>query len=419
MATFALADCNNFYASCERIFNPKLRDVPVAVLANNDGVAVAMSNEAKALGIKIGTPLYTLHALGVTVLSSNYTLYADISHRVMTTLADFSPRTEIYSIDEAFLDLGRFRGVDLIDYGRKMRETVFKHTGIPICVGISQTKTLSKIANQYAKTHPETRGVCYLRDRDQIDQVLENTSPSDIWGIGYRLTSMLKKKGIQNALQLKLRGREILEKKIGIVGTRLISELQGVSCYPIEVSIPSKKGLTVSRTFPEDLSRYDQVREALATYATRAAEKLRLGKLVTGMITVFLMTNRFKKERPQYYNYSVIKLDVATNSTPEILKYALKGLKKIFRYGYGYRKTGIMMDKVVPEKKVQLDLFDRLDRPRLSALMKSMDAINSKLGSDTVKYAAAGVAEKPEWLVNRNLVSKCYTTRWDHLPIVR
>jgi len=419
MTVFALADCNNFYASCERIFNPKLKGIPLAVLANNDGVAVAMSNEAKALGIKIGTPFYTLQALGVTVLSSNYTLYADISQRVMATLADFSPRMEIYSIDEAFLDLGRFRGIDLVDYGNQMIQTVLKNTGIPICVGMSRTKTLAKIANRYAKKHPETRGVFYLRENDQINRILEQTHASDIWGIGYRLSGLLKKKGIRNALQLKERGRVILEKKMGIVGTRLINELQGISCYPIEVSIPSKKGLTVSRTFPEDLSQYSQVRQALASYATRAAEKLRNGNLVAGVITVFLMTNRFRKDRPQYYNYSVTKLDVPTNSTPEILKYALKGLKTIFRYGYGYRKTGIMMDKVVPEKRIQQDFFDRVDRPRLSALMKSMDAINSKLGADTVKYAAAGIAEKPDWLVNRNMVSRSYTTRWDHLPVVR
>jgi len=417
-SALAIVDCNNFYVSCERVFNPRLAGKPVVVLSNNDGCVVARSNEAKALGIKMGVPVFQISSLikthGVQVFSSNYALYADMSQRIMNTLSGFTPDIEIYSIDEAFLDLSQFKRYDLTDYGHKIRSTIKQWTGIPVSIGIAETKTLAKIANKIAKKSVKAEGVLNLTVSPYLNRALEITDVGDVWGIGRSYSGFLKKHGIHNALQLRDADDKFIKKRMGITGVRLLQELRGIPCYALEQFPSPKKGITVSRTFKNSIESLDDLKEALAAYASIGAEKLRKEHSVAGVIMVFLMTNRFKKEN-YYINIKTIKLPVATSDTSELIHYAHEGLKAVYRKGYLYKKAGVMFKHLYPENQIQADLFNYIDFKRSKKLMQTLDNVNKKMGSDTLKYAATGLTNNQKWKTVFKRRSPSYTTNWKQL----
>ncbi|MBU1054441.1 MAG: Y-family DNA polymerase [Proteobacteria bacterium] len=421
---FALADCNNFYVSCERVFNPKLEGKPVVVLSNNDGCIVSRSNEAKALGIKMAAPIFELSGMikrhEVKVFSSNYALYGDMSQRVMETLSGFAEDIEIYSIDEAFLDLSGFSYENLTEYGQKICSAVKQWTGIPISIGIAKTKTLAKLANKTAKKTPGTKAVIDLTVSSRAESALAATKVSDIWGIGSSYSEFLERTGIKNALQLRdanslLTNR--IKRKLGVWGTRIIQELQGIPCYSIETCPPPKKGITASRTFKHPIENLSALKEAIATYISIGAEKLRMEKSVTSSLSVFLMTNRFKV-KDFYYDLKTIELPVATNDTGELIGYASKALEEIYKKGRMYKKAGIMFKDLLHDTRIQMGLFDVRDRNRSEKLMKALDTVNLKMGSDTLVYAATGLAKAKPWHTVFEKRSPFYTTNWNQIPEV-
>lgn len=415
---FAIVDCNNFYVSCERVFNPKLAGKPVVVLSNNDGCVVARSNEAKALGIKMGVPVFKISnlikAYGVQAFSSNYALYGDMSQRIMNTLSGFTPDVEIYSIDEAFLDLSQCKRYNLTDYGHKIRSTIKKWIGIPVSIGIAETKTLAKIANKIAKKSVKAEGVLNLTASPYLNRALEIIDVGDVWGIGRSYSRFLNNYGIHNALQLRDAADNFIKKKMGITGVRLLNELRGIPCYALEHSPSPKKGITVSRTFKNSIETLDELKEAVATYVSLGAEKLRKEYSVAGVMMVFLMTNRFNKEN-YYVNIKTIKLPVATSDTSELIHYAHEGLEGIYRKGYLYKKAGIIFKHLNPENQIQADLFNYKDFKRSKKLMQTLDKINKKMGSDTLKYAATGLSKNQRWKTVFKRRSPSYTTNWDQL----
>jgi DNA polymerase V len=419
-AMFALLDCNNFYVSCERLFQPVLLGKPVVVLSNNDGCVIARSDEAKALGIPMGLPAFKLTDLvkkhSIEVYSSNYTLYGDLSTRVMTTLAQWAPAVEVYSIDEAFLDLTGLSTADLTGYGHTMRATIQQWTGIPVSIGIAPTKTLAKLANRLAKRSPEAQGVVALTVTSEIDATLACTQVEDIWGIGPGYTRRLKAHDIRTALQLRDANDRWIRQYLGVVGQRIVWELHGISCLPLELCPPPKQSLRVSRSFGRPITTLSNMREAVATYMTRAAEKLRRHGVTAGIVTVFLMTNRFTDE-PQYSNSVTLPLPVATQDTAELIRYALQGVEQIYREGYRYQKAGVILTALVPAKQVQTHLFDQHDRDRSQKLMAAIDTINAEWGSGTIRYAAMGL--RPAWIMRCARRSPRYTTRWQELVVVR
>ncbi len=418
---FALADCNNFYVSCERVFNPKLIGKPVIVLSNNDGCVVARSEESKLLGIKMGVPVFKIKDIiksnNVLVYSSNYSLYGDMSNRVMNSLKEFAPEIEIYSIDEAFLDLSDFGNYNLTEYCRKIKTEVEKWTGIPISIGISSTKTLAKLANRIAKKSKKANGVLDLTEKTFHKQALELSKVSDVWGVGRSYSDYLSKNGINNAMQLRDADSNFIRQKMGIEGVRLINELKGVSYYSLEETPPAKKGITVSRSFKTPIKTIEKMSEAIANFISIGADKLRKEKATAGEVSVFVTTNRFDKEN-FYSNSKSYLLPVSSNDTSELISIALKILRGIFKKDYLYKKAGIMFGKIVSEENVQHDFFDNKNRERSKKLMETLDKINVKLGSSSLKYAAQGLSENPDWKPASQHRSKKYTTDWESLPEV-
>lgn len=419
MPLFALVDCNNFYASCERVFNPKLAGKPVVVLGNNDGIVVARSNEAKAFGIPMGVPAFKYRDLfrrhDVQAFSSNYVLYGDMSQRVMETLQQFSPELEVYSIDEAFLSFAGFTSVSLTDYGHRIRATVKQWTGIPVSVGIAETKTLAKIANYVAKQSEEVAGVFDLSIEPDRDGLLARVPVEEVWGIGPNYARRLKQHGITTALALRNTDDQWIRKQMGVVGLRTVQELRGISCLPLEQCPPPKQGITCSRAFGKPITTLTEMREAVATYTARAAEKLRGEQLAASALIVFLTTNPFKDE-PQYSNATTLRLPVPTDATPELLRVALKGIEAIYREGFQYKKAGVMLLGLVPVGQVQANLFDHADRERSKRLMLAVDAVNARDGADTVRFAATGLTQR--WRTRFTQRSPAYTTHWNNLPMV-
>jgi DNA polymerase V len=418
---FALVDCNNFYVSCERVFQPQLNRKPVVVLSNNDGCVIARSEEAKALGIPMGLPAFQMrerfsgHA--IETYSSNYALYGDMSARVMTLLKQFSPEVEVYSIDEAFLNLAGCGNGDLNAYGHHIRHSVHQWTGIPISIGIGQTKTLAKLANRLAKHSDDAEGVVDLTVSQHQDNVLASIPVKDIWGIGRSYTRLLQSNGICTALALRDADDRWIRQQMGVVGIRIVWELRGISCLPLELHPPAKKSLMVSRSFGRPITSLDEMREAVATYTTRAAEKLRRHQLTAGILTVFLMANLFKEDEPQYANSIKMTLPVATSDTAELIAYALAGIDYIYEEGYRYKKAGVMFTGLVPAHQIQMNLFDTRDRERAQTLMTTIDHINTQMGTGAIQYAVAGF--KPNWQMRRSRMSPQYTTRWDELAVVK
>lgn len=415
---FALVDCNNFYASCERVFHPRLEGHPVVVLSNNDGCVVARSNEAKALGIGMGVPEFQIRPLlrrhRVHVLSSNYALYGDMSQRVMETLEQFCPDLEIYSIDEAFLGLSGFTSRNLTDYGQRIRSTVKQWTGIPVSVGMAETKTLAKIANRIAKRTPDTSGVFDLLACPDRDRLLGRVPVEEVWGIGANHARFLHQHGITTALQLRHANDQFIRKQMGVVGLRLVMELRGVSCLELEQCPSPKQSITCSRAFGKSVTTLDEMEEAVSSYVERAAEKLRTERLAVTTMTVFLKTNEFK-DVPQYSNALTVQLSVATDTTHELIRAAVQGIRTMYREGYQYKKAGVMLTGLVLGNQAQADLFDAQNRTQSKRLMSALDTINERWGAGTLHYASSGIQKA--WKTQFHRRSPAYTTDWDALPI--
>jgi DNA polymerase V len=416
----ALVDCNNFYVSCERVFNPALEGKPVIVLSNNDGCVVARSNEVKKLGVIMGTPAFKYRDLikkyGIGVFSSNYALYGDMSQRVMETLAQFTPEMEVYSIDEAFLSLTGFNNLNRTEYARHIRSTIHKWTGIPVSIGIGSSKTLAKVANKIAKKNPEYDGVFDITEDPGIDNILASLDVSDIWGIGDQYAKFLNRHGICTVLQLKNADDEFIRDNMTVVGLRIVHELRGVSCIPLEMVHSPRKGIVSSRSFGRSVKTLAELRESVADYMAAAAERLRGQKSVASFVHVFIATNRFKNE-PQYSNFITQRLPVPTASTQDLIKYALSNLLKIYRPGYRYKKAGVMLTGIMPDNQAQLDLFTPFKyRANRKIIMGAMDEINNRWGSDTVQIAAAGIGQL--WQMRQSRKTPRFTTQWGELPVV-
>ena len=417
---FALVDCNNFYVSCERVFNPKLVGKPVLVLSNNDGVIVARSQEAKALGFPGGSPVYKYRDLisrhQVQVLSSNYILYGDMSHRVMQTLGRFTPEIEIYSIDEAFLDITGI-SPDPALYAREIKETVQQWTGIPVSVGVGPTKTLAKAANHLAKSDPELAGVLNLQNLEHLDDILAKVEVEEIWGVGRQYARMLRQRGIGNACQFKSIPDLWLRKNLTVNGLKTAMELRGISCLTLEELSPPRQAIISSRSFGKLVTSLDDLKAALATYTARAAEKLRNQESSASYLQIFLFTDPFRDE-PQYSNYLTFQLPLPTDYTPDLVKYALTGLERIYKPDFRYKKAGVMLLGLVDRDNTQLSLFqEQPDTAKNQILMAAVDCINAKFGPDTIRLAAQG--GKTPWKMIRSQVSPRYTTCWNEIPHAR
>lgn len=420
----ALVDCNNFYVSCERVFNPKLEGVPVVVLSNNDGVAVARSAEVKALGIKMAEPWFKLEAIakkhGIVALSSNYTLYGDMSARVMSTLANFSPKQEIYSIDECFLDLNGFPPESLMGYGQKIRQAVRQNIGIPVCVGIADTKTLAKLANHCAKKrYAGHDGVCdFGRFNVEVKiKIFSKIPVGDVWGVGRKITEKLMSMNINTVEDLRTANPDNIRSQFSVVLWRTQQELNGMACIELEDAEISRQQIMVSRSFGMAVTAIEDLSESVAYFATTAAGKLRQDGSVASSISVFIRTSQFKDE--EHYEQSlVVPLPDPTDDTTTLVKAALSGLMKIYRSGFSYKKSGVMLMDLQPKGSVQPTLFDDNDAQEKSDnLMHVMDAINQKMGKGSLTIAASGLIHG--WSMRRENKSPNYTTEWDELPVVR
>ena len=415
----ALADCNNFYASCERVFNPKLQGKPIIVLSNNDGMIIARSNEAKAVGIKGGVPLFQVKNLvekyGVFVFSSNYTLYGDMSHRVMSTFERFSPEIEIYSIDEAFIHLGGFESRGLEAYSREIKSTVQQWTGIPVSIGIAATKTLAKMANNIAKKNPQFNGVLNLYDKSNIDSFLQMVDVEDVWGVGRQYSKLLYLNNIYTAYDLANANDKWIRKKMSVMGQRTVLELRGIPCIESELMPQPKQSIISSRSFGKTTTSKQDVMEAVALYTTRAAEKLRSQKSVANVISVFIRTNPFKNS-PQYHNGCTAQLPVATDTTSEMLFYSSRSAEQIFKEGFQYHKVGVMLSDIIPKNQVQDSLFDTVDRVKSDKISALVDKINHNYGSGTIFLASCGISRN--WKMKSDFKSKRFTTNWQELPEV-
>jgi DNA polymerase V len=418
MNRVALIDCNNFYASCERVFNPQIEKKPVVVLSNNDGCIIARSNEAKALGIKMGEPLHQCQNLitkyKVHVFSSNFPLYGDMSRRVMEILSTFTPDMEIYSIDEAFLDLDGIPA-DLSEYGKTIRETVKRSTHIPVSVGIGPSKTLAKIAGKIAKKVPKHEGVFDISNL--IEESLAEIEVGDIWGIGWQYSKLLRRNGILTALDLRNAPDEWVKKHMTIVGLRTVMELRGTSCIPLDEAEQPKKAIMCSRSFGRKVYSLNELQEAAAAYIARAAEKLREQNSAASFIQVILMEFPFNDGHPKTRICSTA-IPVATSYTPDLIRYAKALLKRIYYKGPAYRKVGVMLSGIVQRGQVQMNLFhSSREGEKEIALMKTMDEVNQRWGRGTLIHAASGFARP--WWMRQTRRSARFTTSWADLPIVK
>ncbi|MCJ2035568.1 Y-family DNA polymerase [Methylobacterium sp. J-068] len=422
---YALSDGNSFYCSCERVFDARLAKVPVIVLSNNDGCAIARTAEAKALGIKMGDPFFKIRdmckARGVRVYSSNYAFYGDMSARVNAVYRDFSPRIEIYSIDESFLDVSDVRERDRESLARDMRETVRAWTGIPTCVGIGPTKTLAKLANHIAKKNPVLGGVCDLTDDEQYDHWIIRVPVADIWGVGPANARRLEALGCDNAADVRDLDPKVAHKAMTVVGERLVHELRGTPCLDLETVAATRKGCAVTRSFSERVEDRATMEQAVATHAFRLGEKLRREGLATNHVTVFFHTSEHDRDRPQRSVSTLVTLPEATSDTLALLKACLHGVRKTWRDGYRYSKGGVVTTDLMPLATSQRAMpgLGQLEREMRAALMEALDACNHRFGRGAVVPGAAGFAPNHEWSTKFEMRSPRYTTRIDELPVVR
>lgn len=413
---FALVDCNNFFCSCERVFNPQLRGKPVVVLSNNDGCVIARSNEAKALGIKMGAPYYQVRDFiqekGVAVFSSNYTLYGDMSRRVMTLLAEYTPDFAQYSIDEAFLGLdGLGEGEQLVQYARQIRERVIKGTDIPVTIGIAPTKTLAKVASKYGKNYKGYGGVCMIDTEEKRIKALRSFDVADVWGIGRRHRELLYGHGVRTALDLTERSESWVRKMLTVTGVRTWKELRGISCIDLN-DLSAKQSICTSRSFPDrGIYKKEILVEAVANFAAACVRKLKEQHECCSRMTVFAYTSRFRSEQPQSVIYQQVQFPTPTNSLHEIVGKAAAVLRNAFpiREEYGYKKVGVILWDMVPDEGIQTSLFDECNRVKMAQLQKAMDDINRRNGDNTVRLAIQGGCGSL-WKGQRNYVSPSYTT---------
>lgn len=418
---FGLIDCNNFYVSVERVFRPDLQGVPVIVLSNNDGCAISRSNEAKALGIKMGDPEFKLRELirreNVHVFSSNYALYGDMSRRVGETLSTLVPTVETYSIDESFLNFSELRSFDLAKLARELRGRVQQWTGIPTCVGVAPTKTLAKLANFVAKKRPQYGGVCDLRDAQIRSEILPTVPIEEVWGIGSASAAKLTMHGITTAADLAAMEPEWARNLLTVVGGRVAYELRGVSCLPLELVEPPRKGIAVTRSFGEPVTTWQSMSEAVVTYATRAAAKLRRHGVLAAHMTVFMHTSAFS-EGAAYSNSASAQFMEATNDTGELSTLAARLAERIWRDGFRFAKAGVILDDLMPVARQQPALWVEVDRERRAQLWKVVDRLNAEQGRDTVRLLGGG---KPgaAWSLRASFQSPRWTTRWSDLPKAR
>lgn len=424
MTLFGLADCNNFYCSCERVFRPDLRDKPVVVLSNNDGCIIARSEESKKLGIKMGEVFYqvkdVLEENNVAVFSSNYNLYGDMSRRVMSLLSTYTPKLDIYSIDEAFLDFSDMGDTAyLVDYCKKMIRDITKGTGIPISLGIAPTKTLAKMASKFAKKHKGYEGVCIIDTEEKREKALKLFPVEDVWGIGGRHAKKLAYHGIRTAWDLTLLSESWVRKEFTITGVRTWKELRGESCISVE-ELPHKKSICTSRSFSGvGLNNIADVEEAIANFAASCSRKLREGHITCASITVFAHTSRFCTDVPQNYIFRTVNLPVQTNDMQELVSVAVNTLRNEWKDGahYYYKKAGIIVWNTCSDKIVQGNLFDKVDRSKQSALSKAIDEINRKNGHNTIRIAVQGYNKN--WHLKNEYISKQYTTNLNDIIIAK
>ena len=423
---FALVDVNNFYVSCERVFNPKLEHVPVVVLSNNDGCAVARSNEVKALGIKMGAPWFKLKDLekkhGIVALSSNYTLYGDMSNRVVSVMRDLAPDIEVYSIDESFIRIERTAHLygGTVPMGHIIRNRVRQWTGLPVCVGIGETKTLAKFANHIAKKNNEFNGVCNVAamSPDERSHWMSKIDVGEVWGIGRRISERLCKMKIKSVHDLVTADIKRLRAQFGVVMERTVSELRGVSCLALEDVAPSKQQIMSSRSFGTMMHTIELISEAVAWHVHAAAEKLRAQRSVAGALYMFVQTNRFRESDPQYNGGMVVPLADVSDDTRVLTTAALHGLRRIFRDGYAYKKCGVMLMELQDKRIRQETLFDDPQaRARSARVMVALDAVNRVWGRGTLRTAASGITQR--WAMRSENRSPRYTTHWRELPVVR
>ena len=416
----ALVDCNSFYVSCERLFNPSIIKKSVIVLSSNDGCVISRSTEAKVLGIKMGEPYFKVEKIikknDVKVFSSNYSLYGDISRRVMKTLKQFSPQMEIYSIDEAFLNLSSIRDENLFEHGNKIRKTVLKWTGIPTSIGIATTKTLSKAANHIAKK--EQSGIVNLINTKQIDQILKEIEINEVWGVGRQLTKFYIKNGIHTAYQLKNMHNNWIKKNTNVLGSRTAMELKGIPCASLEEHQEKRKNCCVSRSFGRKVTKLEELSESVTTHCLNAAEKIRSDNQTTKRITVFIRTSPFQKDKNYYANSKDIDLPVRTNDSIELVKQALIALQYIYRKGYKYQKAGIIFSGLNEVDIYKKNLFSSINNEeKRKKLMKAIDYTNIKYGRHALSIAQAGLRKK--WNIKRQHSSKIDTACFDFLPTIK
>ncbi|MCD7850349.1 MAG: Y-family DNA polymerase [Parabacteroides sp.] len=417
-----LVDCNNFYVSCERLFNPSLNGHPVIVLSNNDGCVISRSNKAKNLGIKMGAPLYKcmdlIEKYDVAVYSSNYPLYGDLSNRIMTLLGGFVEEYEIYSIDESFLSFEGFRNYNLYEYGENIVKKTVKGTGIPVSLGIGETKTLAKVANRFAKKYPGYKSVCIVDNEDKRIKALKLFDIADVWGIGRRQAAKLERIGVITVYDFTLLPMKWVRKNMTIAGRRTYRELLGESCIDVEMISPARKQICTSRSFGKIITAYQDISEAVANYASSCVAKLRQQKSVAFSLMVFVHTNHYRKDLPQYAKSIIVNLPVPTYGTGEIVRYAEAGLKKIFLPGYMYKKAGVIITEIVDQDSIQMNFFHSADVKRSDRLMQAIDKINGKY-RHSLRLAAQGNAKNSKWQLKQEWLSQCYTTNINEILSIK
>ncbi|MDA9262147.1 Y-family DNA polymerase [bacterium] len=415
----ALVDCNSFYASCEQVFRPDLKGRPVVVLSNNDGCIIAANKEAKSLAhIPMFQPVFKIQKVldknMVVCFSSNYTLYSDMSQRVMNTLREFSPLVEEYSIDESFVDLSGHSPSCINEMAHEIKNRVHQNTGIPVGVGVGITKALSKLANRYAKKEPKNDGVYVVDSEEKRIHLLKKILVKDVWGIGRKHAVRVEDTGAKTAYDFTKLSVAWVRKNMSVIGERLWRELQGVPCNELVLLPKAKKGIGTAKSFGYKLKDYGLIEEACASYVSEVADLLRQQKSAAGKIEIFLTTNSFSDTDKQYRNKIVITLDTPSSSTIKLTKLALRGLRKIYRPGYRYKKVGVFLFNLVPDNKVQFNLFDFKEKIECDALTKAIDKLNNKYGKNKVKVATVGNREK-QWALIKEHRSPRYTTQWDEL----
>lgn len=414
----ALLDCNNFYVSCERIFDGSIKREPVVVLSNNDGCVISRSEEAKEIGVTMGAPLFKvenlLDSFDAKIFSSNYALYGDMSGRVMNLLHKFTPDIEVYSIDEAFLSFEHRKHHSLEKLGQNIREKVYKWTGIPVSIGIAETKVLAKIANKRAKKDEfKTKGVLNLYRSAETENVLQDTLVQDIWGIGYRSALKLRQNNILNAWQLREMDNRFVRRLLSVVGARIALELRGIKCIPLEFVQTKKHNITCSRSFGQSITEFAELREAILYFLTRASEKMRKYSLAANAVTVFIGTDRFRPVPFEYNNTATYSAAYPTDSTLELQEWILQSLHRIFRDGIEYRKAGIILSGLIPNEKLTKRIFDDEKFQQHHKLMKAIDEVNQKFGKDTVRFGM--IRNNERWKMKQLYKSQNYTTNWNEL----